>query len=166
MGSSLPTEGSSLPALPTRNKMFPFPNQIHWFLVPFALAYRKRPPQRGGPCSPSGTDFESGGGPPVPERDLESLQEGGMIPSLYQDENLSTKGVFLPHPLDCGLFCTSTSRDFFSSKTATDSTRRRKEGCRFDKGEFLRRLRKKSLGEDSLLLSGQEITRELSFFLP
>ena len=106
------------------------------------------------------------GGPPVPERNLESLQDGGMIPSFCQDENLSTKRVFLPYPWDCGLFCTSTSRDFFSSKKATDSTRRRKEGCRFYNGEFLRRLRKKSLGEDSLLLSGQEITRELSFFLP
>ena len=106
------------------------------------------------------------GGPPVPERNLESLQDGGMIPSFCQDENLSTKRVFLPHSLDCGLFCASTSRDCFSSKKTTDSTRRRKEGCRVYKGEFLRRLRKKSLGEDSLLLSGQEITRELSFFLP
>ena len=52
-------------------------------------------------------------GAPVPERNLESLQDGGMIPSFCQDENLSTKRVFLPHPLDCGLFCTSTSRDFF-----------------------------------------------------
>ena len=71
------------------------------------------------------------GGPPVPENNLESLQERGMIPSFCKDENLSKKRVFLPHPLDCGLFCTSTSRDFFSSKKATDSTRRRKEGCRF-----------------------------------
>ena len=105
------------------------------------------------------------GGPPVPERNLESLQDGGMIPSFCHDENLSTKRVFLPHPLDRGLFCTSTSRNFFSSKKATDSARRRKDGCRFYKGEFLSLLRKKNLGEDSLLLSGQEITRELSFFL-
>ena len=71
------------------------------------------------------------GGLPVPDRHLESLQDGGVIPSFCQDENLSTKRVFLPHPLDCGLFCTSTSRAFFSSKKATVSTRRRKEGCRF-----------------------------------
>ena len=89
-----------------------------------------------------------------------------MILSFRQDQNLSMKKVFLPHPVDCGLFFTSTSRDFFSSKKAIDSTRRRKEGCRFYKGEFLRRIRKESLGEDSLLLSGQDITRELSFFLP
>ena len=35
------------------------------------------------------------------------------------------------------MFCTSKGRDFFSSKKASDCTRRRKEGCRFCKGEFL-----------------------------
>ena len=98
---------------------------------------------------------------------------GGMIPSFYQYENLFMQRIFLPHPLDCGLFYISTFKDF-SSKKAIYFTRRRKEGYRLYKGEFLRRLRKRSLrrlrkrslGEESLFLCEQEITKELFFFLP